>query len=567
MAPTSRFLGTALLALPLSGVLGLSFSTTAGAEPATSSLAVPADAHLQQLGTSVEVDWTAPAVDDGTTLTAWVDGTSSDSCSASLVDGTCTLELSDPSVVHDIVAQTSTTDPSASSVVVTVGSTEPLVPVDPVPPVPPVSPGPGDGSVPSLDGLTASASDGSVVVSWTSATGPGQVFGWASNDEGSSWGWCWSDAESGSCTINGLADGVAVDVQVTAVGDDASSETQDVGSFTPMVNDGAVAPSAPVLTGLSSTDWSTPIPVDDPGVPVALARQESWSGTANLTASFTAPSSDGGSPVRSVDVTATDVATGDQTTCSAAPADGACDLWGLHPSTTYVVTATATNGAGTSPASDPLSATTPADPTAVDIADVALSQDPTSGAWWVTLTAVAPASASTLPIEVVDDQGDACTVTLSEGDASGTCQLADPGADRPTGLVLLLEIFPVFNEGGVVQPPEQMGDAGADGTAEAADGAVLTSTAAAGLASPSSSASAEASAPTSSTEAPAPASSADEPATSGRGASLALAASSLAADRIVASPQSSLVGPGLLVLAIGASLLGTMVVRARRRRA
>ena len=130
------------------------------------------------------------------------------------------------------------------------------------------------------------------------------------------------------------------------------SDSMDLGSVTPEVNEGAVAPSPPTLTDLSSDGWGGVIPVDVGVVEPRLdsLRPVSWSGWADLTAMFDAPASDGGSPVRSVDVTATDIDTGEQLSCSTIPSASSCTLGGVRPGETYVVTATATNGAGTSAA-------------------------------------------------------------------------------------------------------------------------------------------------------------------------------------------------------------------------
>ena len=422
----------------------------AGADAPLGDLAVPADAQFEQIGSSVVVTWTAPdSAPAGSSVTAWVDTPSSDSCTADLADDTCTINVSDSSATHEVFVQATEADGTTTSTVVDLGATDALVPVDPshsprptpepiVDPIPTPPPVPAD--------LSASAVDGGVVVTWTPASGSGFVYAWATNDDSSSSGWCWAEASSGICQINGLVDGQAHNVSLITEDQGSFGDTQDLGSFTPAVNDGAVAPSAPTLTDLVINDWSTPISADQSGtaIPATITRPTFWPGWGSLTASFDTSASDGGSPVRTVDVTATDSETGETTTCTASPTDSSCDLGDIRPGHTYTVVATATNGAGTSPASDPLSTTIPVDPTAVDVTDVSVTQEPATGAWWAQVTLSTPAQAGARSLEVVDDQGDVCTVILAEGDTTGSCEIASTGSDEPTGLAVVSPwIFPI----------------------------------------------------------------------------------------------------------------------------
>ena len=389
----------------------------------------------------------------------------------------------------------------------------------------------------------------------------GQVYGSAARDDGASWGWCWADASTGTCEITGLVDGFAHDVSVITMNAEGwiLSDSMDLGSVTPEVNEGAVAPSPPTLTDLSSDGWGGVIPVDVGVVEPRLdsLRPVSWSGWADLTAMFDAPASDGGSPVRSVDVTATDIDTGEQLSCSTIPSASSCTLGGVRPGETYVVTATATNGAGTSAPSDPSSITIPVDPTDVRIADVTVAQDPATGAWWTTLTLDEPMATST-SLEVVDDQGDACVVTLAEGDLSGSCQIADPEADEPTGLTVLpLRIFPIAYDEGVPPTGSASGERSLRGGLTPAD-ATPTGTSAAPLAF----------APASDVPAfPIPAAAAVEPAASsepGPSTARVALASSHVADRVASSSSGgSMLLVGVLGLLLTVSLL---VARVRRPR-
>jgi hypothetical protein len=577
MARSSRILGMVLLALPLSGAAVLSGSGVAGAEAPVRDVVVPTNAQFKQVGSSIVVAWAAPdSASAGSSVTAWVDAPSSDSCTADLAAYTCTINVSDPSATHEVFVQATDADGTTSSTVVDLGATDALTPVDPIPspqptPEPIVDPIPTP--PPVLADLSAAAVDGGVVVTWTPASSSGYVYAWAANDDSSSSGWCWAEASSGTCQIAGLVDGQAHSVQLITEDQGSFGDMQDLGSFTPVVNDGAIAPSAPTLTDLAINDWSMPITVDQGGTvaPVAIARPAFWPGWGSLTASFDAPASDGGSPVRSVDVTATDSATGETTTCIASPTDSSCDLGDIRPGHSYTVVATATNGAGTSPASDPLSITIPVDPTMVDVTDVSATQDLATGAWWAQVALSTPAQAGARSLEVVDDQGDVCTVILAEGDTAGSCEIAGAGSDEPTGLTVVPPwIFPIAFD-------DKSGSS-VDGTA-APSASANKASAAVTPDSVDSVDSVDATDATDATDAPtvaAPASSAGEPSSSSSPSTLEATAlaeptMSVASNHVVLAPAtaasssawSTAGGIAILSLLLVASLLISLIRRSR----
>ncbi len=565
MARTWRCVGTALLALPISGVALLSGGGVAGADIPTDQVVAPVDAQFNQIGASVVVTWTTPdSASAGSSVTAWIDSDSSDSCTAELAAGTCTIDFSDYSVAHEVFVQVTGADGVTTSEVSDLGATQTLIPVDPIP-VPRPDPGPIVDPVPTppsaLDALSAVATDGSVVVTWTPGTGNGNVYAWASSDDGSSWGWCWADLAAGSCEITGLVDGVAHDVSVITEAEGLFGDSQDLGFFTPLVNEAAVAPSAPVLTDVAANEWSTTIPIDSGGPIVTVAaRPFSWWGWGSLTVSFDAPISDGGSPIRSIDVTAMDEASGEQATCTASPDYSSCDIGGLRAGDTYVVTATATNGAGTSPTSDPMTATLPTDPTSVDVTDVSATEDPATGAWWAHVTLSTPATALTRPFEVFGDQGDACTVTLAEGDTTGSCQIADAGADQPTGLTVMpIWVFPVVYDKGSEAPGDggsAADQSGSTPTPAAAPSSVIEASSAGPATEPALSSITESSPAL--IEAVPPADTTEQSVSSD-----VVLTPAVASNRISSSSTGGIAVMGLLGLLVAASLMISLIRRSR----
>jgi trimeric autotransporter adhesin len=110
-------------------------------------------------------------------------------------------------------------------------------------------------------------------------------------------------------------------------------------------------------TGLPSTPSNAVVPAAVPGAPT---MGTATGGNAQASVAFTAPASDGGSAITSYTVTATDTTTpanGGQTESgSASP----LVITGLTNGDSYTFTVTATNGAGTGPASSASNAVVPA---------------------------------------------------------------------------------------------------------------------------------------------------------------------------------------------------------------
>jgi hypothetical protein len=135
-------------------------------------------------------------------------------------------------------------------------------------------------------------------------------------------GTCTVTAASGSCDVTGLTNGTAYTFTATA-----KNGASDVSSA-------ASSPSATVT------------PIGAPGQPGIGAVSATGPTTATVT--FTAPSSDGGSPITTY--TATSSPAGGTGTLSQA-GSGTLTVTGLTLGTSYTFTVTATNAKGTSPVS------------------------------------------------------------------------------------------------------------------------------------------------------------------------------------------------------------------------
>jgi subtilisin family serine protease len=169
-------------------------------------------------------------------------------------------------------------------------------------------------------GVTATPGNGQIALTWTapSSDGGSPITSYTAT---ASPGGASCSTPSLGCTITGLTNGTTYSFTATA--------TNAVGTG---------PPSASV----------TATPTSVPGAPTGLTATR---GDRQVSLNWTAPASNGGSPIQSYTATASPGGA----TCSTASLS--CTIAGLTNGTTYIFTVTATNAVGTGPASAPVSAT------------------------------------------------------------------------------------------------------------------------------------------------------------------------------------------------------------------
>jgi Fibronectin type III domain len=187
-------------------------------------------------------------------------------------------------------------------------------------------------------GVSASPGDTTAAVSWTAPFSPPNAPAIASYlvTDGSG-DTCTATAPTTTCTVTGLTDGTAYSFTVAAI-------------------------SATGVTGAASAPVSV-TPVTVPGVPTGVsATATTISGTPGADVNYTAPASDGGSPITGYTVVVVDQTT--STTTDVAGSSSFAAVTGLTATDSYTFSVYATNGVGNSAASTPIQAV-PQGPTSV----------------------------------------------------------------------------------------------------------------------------------------------------------------------------------------------------------
>ena len=312
-------------------------TNTAGTGPSSSASSpvtpagvpdAPTDVAATPQDGAATVTWDPPATDNGSTISGYTvtatdtttPGNGNETCGWTSGPRTCTVTaLTDGDTYTFAVTATNAvgTGPSSSASSPVTPAGVPDAPTD-------VAATPQDGAA-TVTWDPPATDNGSTIsgytVTATDTTTPGngnETCGWTSGPR--------------TCTVTALTDGDTYTFAVTA--------TNAVG------------------TGPSSSASS---PVTPAGVPDAPTGATAVGAEASAMVTWSAPTSDGGSPILGYTVTATDQTTSanGNETCAGTPGALTCLVAGLFDGDVYTFTVVATNSVGDSQASDPTNDVTP----------------------------------------------------------------------------------------------------------------------------------------------------------------------------------------------------------------
>ena len=307
---------------------------------------------------SATVTWTAPTSDGGSPITSYT-VTAADSttpanggqtCTWTTGSLTCTVNglTNGDSYIFTVTATNAVGTGAAS------GASSPVTPV--------TSPG-----APTIG--TATAGDASATVTWTAPTSDG-----------------------GSPITNYYITTYIGGTLVATVGVGRVTDTVMTGLANGHGYTFTVTAMNAVSPGPSSAHSNSVVPTGVPDVPTIGTAT---AGDASATVTWTAPTSDGGSPITSYTVTAADSTTpanGGQT-CTWSSGPLTCTVNGLTNGDSYIFTVTATNAVGTGAASGASSPVTPTTVPGLPTIGVATAGDASAMVTWT-----APASDGGSPI-------------------------------------------------------------------------------------------------------------------------------------------------------------------------
>jgi len=222
----------------------------------------------------------------------------------------------------------------------------------------------------------------------------------------------WSAPANNGATISGYT--------VTADNGTDTPTTCDVDgttltcSLTALTNGSTYAISVTATNSAGTSAASTPVSVTPAGVPDAPESVSVLASNGTLSVSWSAPANNGAT-ISGYTATA-DNGSDTPTTCSVTTTN--CDLTGLTNGTSYIVTVTATNSAGTSvnARADGIPATTPSAPTDITVV-------PSDGTLTVSWTAPSDGGSTITGYTVTATHGSDTPVTCTTDGSSTNCDI------------------------------------------------------------------------------------------------------------------------------------------------
>ena len=380
------------------------FTDLSGTQPATfdSVSVAPGDQQLV-------VSWDPSTGEGSETITATATGAVTQSCTALLPEGSCTISGLTDANSYDVMVAITAGDP-ATTTSIDEGSWTPQT-ADTGPPITNGSATAGDGSIavtfdPAVDPSTwitvtatnVNNSSDSSAIDIIDGAGPAGCVA----------------ADAAGCAVGGLTDGQTYDVTVQAFG--SGGDVIDLGNLTPSAPAGATAPDSPTSVTVN-------------------ARVSNWASTPDVFVSWSQAANDGGSVVEGYDVAVTSADGTTQANCTTTSVDATtCFLSdGLRYATAYTLKVTETNGVGTSsPATTTF--TTPDAPSY----DTTVSADSTGTGFLVSFTQPS-ADWDFTPgaFSISDANGDNCLAIANGAGNVDSCVLATPDGQAPTGITVV----------------------------------------------------------------------------------------------------------------------------------
>jgi hypothetical protein len=306
------------------------------------------------------VSWTAPAQDGGAAISSYTVTSTPEGKTCTTATTSCTVTgLTNGTQYRFTVTATNSVGTGPAS-----AQSNPVTPTGP--------PGPPTG-------VTATAGNGEATVSWTapSSNGGSPITGYTVTS--STGAKSCSTTTATTCTITGLTNGTSYTFTVTAA--------NSAGTGPASAASAAVTPEAPATA---------------PGAPTDV---QASAGDGQATVTWTPPANNGGKAITGYTV----ISSPGNRQCTTTGATS-CTITGLTDGTSYTFTVTASNPAGTGPASAPSNAVTPLGPPAAPTGVSAVAGNASATVTWKAPT-VTGGSSITGYMVTASPGGATCTTT------------------------------------------------------------------------------------------------------------------------------------------------------------